>query len=650
MSRVSDEALASGRDALERHAWQEAYDALSQADRDGKLGGEGLRLLAEASWWTAHPDEVIDILERAYGAFLKEGDAASAAMIAFEVVQQQGSRGAFPQAMGWMAKAERLAAEDPEMPVHGWLEFARALFAFFQGDLDRSLTHYELALEIAERTGDRDLHAMSLHDKGHTLCVQGKVAEGLAMIDEAMVAAVAGELRPMSAGYVYCAMIAVCSRLGDYGRAAEWTEATTRWCERHSIPAFPGVCRVHRAELLRLRGAWPKAEEEARRACEELPRFNLNSGMGHAFYEIGEIRRRMGDLTGAEEAYERAHEFGRTPQPGMSLLRLAQGKIAAAAVAIRQAVAEAGSDQTARARRLAAQAEIAVAAGDLETAAAAVDELDSVVEGFDATALKALAAGARGAVRLAQGEADGAIGDLRRALQGWQQIDAPYEVAEVRVALGKAYRVAGDEEAAAMELKAARTAFERLGASALAAVTDLLGQVAAAAGPPERVDRAFMFTDIERSTDLVGVIGDEAWEDLLSWHDQKLRSIFASHGGEVAHHTGDGFFVAFEDARGAVASAVAVQRALAEHRREHGFALQVRIGVHAAQATRRGMDYSGAEVHKAARIAAEAQGGEILASAETLAQAGKTFAASEPRPVTVKGITEPVEVATVEWR
>jgi class 3 adenylate cyclase len=158
-----------------------------------------------------------------------------------------------------------------------------------------------------------------------------------------------------------------------------------------------------------------------------------------------------------------------------------------------------------------------------------------------------------------------------------------------------------------------------------------------------------MFTDIVKSTDLVALIGDDAWEELLSWHDQTLGSRFALHGGEIAHHTGDGFFVAFDDAASALRCAVDVQRALAEHRREHGFAPQVRIGVHAAEATRRGADFSGGEVHKAARIAAVARGEEILATIDTVEAAGGEFRTSESRSVTLKGIAEPVEVTPIEW-
>jgi class 3 adenylate cyclase len=650
MSRASEDALEAGRDALERHAWQEAYEVLSGADRAGSLSGAGLETLAEAAYWSAHPDETLELLERAYGKYLEEGDRKAAAMAAFRVGEQHGMRFALSRAQGWGAKAMRLAEEDPEWPVHGWLIWIQGLLAWFEGDLEGAIAFYDRSIEFASRTGDRDLHAMSLHDKGNALCLLGKVSQGTALLDEAMVSVVGGELQPHAAGYVYCGMIGACSKLGDYGRAAEWTEATVRWCERESVPAFPGVCRIHRAELMRLRGSYAEAEEQARLACDELPKFAFYSGLGPANYEIGEVRRRTGDLTSAEEAYNRAHEFGYNPQPGLSLLRLAQGKADAAAAGIRQALEDARGNRCFQVRLLAAQVEIALASDDGDTAGSASERLDEVVGDFQSDSLRAIADGARGAVRLDRGDASEALSDLRRAQDVWRRIGAPHEVAELRLLSAVAHRALGDLDAAAMEARAARDTFERLGARPSAErAAALLGELAPRGEQPERVGRSFMFTDIARSTDLVGAIGDEAWEDLLTWHDQTLRSLFGSHGGEVAHHTGDGFFVAFEDPGSALRCAVAIQRALAEHRRSHGFALSVRIGVHAGEATRRGQDYGGGEVHKAARIASLAEGGEILASEETLAGTDG-LELSDATEVTLKGFSEPVSVRRVEWR
>jgi class 3 adenylate cyclase len=650
VNAATDDAVRTGREALDRHAWDEAYRILSEADRAGALGGDGLELLALAAWWTAHPDETVEALERSYAAYLDEGNRAAAAMSAFRVAEQHGMRMNMPQAQGWAAKAQRLAEEDPEWPVHGWLEWMGGLMSWFQADFDGAIAHYDRALEIAERTGDRDLHGMSLHDKGNALCLLGRVREGMALLDEVMASVVGGELAPVAAGYVYCGMIGLCSKLGDYRRAGEWTEATLRWCERQSVPAFPGVCRVHKAELWRLRGSFTRAEEEAQLACEELPRFNFFAGLGPANHEIGEVRRRLGDFQGAEQAYARAHEFGYTPQPGLALLRLAQGKANAAAGGIRQALDEAGGNRCLQARLLAADVEIALAVGDVERAAAAAERVEAIVQDYDAEPLHAIAAGARGAVHLAQGDASAAISQLRRAQRGWQQVDAPYEIAELRLMLARAHLAQGDHDAALLEARAARDAFSKMGARPAAErAAALLGELAPSERP-ERATRAFMFTDIVKSTDLLGVIGDEAWEGLLAWHDQTLRSLFASHGGEVAHHTGDGFFVAFEDAASALSCAVAVQRALADHRRQHGFALRVRIGIHAGEATRRGQDYSGGTVHTAARIAGAGEGDEILASEETVAAAGRGFAVAETRGLTLKGIADPVRVATVDWR
>jgi class 3 adenylate cyclase len=651
VSPTAEDVLVAGRDALARYEWDEAYDTLDRADKEGGLPPEGLQLLAEAAWYSSRPDVVLEALERASKAYLDTGDHGSAAMMAFRAAEQHVMRLEMPMAGGWIARAEQLAAGDPAFPVHAYLAYTKGSIALQMHDFETAAGFFDEAMAIATRTGDRDLYAKSLHDKGRALCWQGRFAEGLALMDEAMVAAVAGDLDPPTAGYVYCSMIDVCSRLGDYRRSAEWTEATARLCERLQIPGFTGICRVHQAELLRLRGDWSDAEAQATLACDEMPKSNFVFGIGFATYEIAEVRRMMGDLDAAEALYGRAHEYGLPTEPGLSLLRMAQGKLAAATAGIRRVLTEEGNDPVSRLKLLVAQADIAVAAEDLETAASASQELDALVKEHQAPALHAAAARIRGAVRLAQGDPEEAIAELRRAREGWQQVEAPYEIAEVRVLLAKAYHAMGEDESAILELKTANTTFERLGAAlAAGSAAELLGELAAAAEVPQRVSRAFMFTDIVGSTDLVGVIGDEAWENLLAWHDHTLRSLFAARGGEVAHHTGDGFFVAFPDARSALTSAVAVQRTLEEHRRSHGFSPRVRIGVHVAEATRRGRDYSGGEVHRAARIAAAADGDEILASAETAAEVDGMFPSSEPREVAAKGIPEPVRVVSVGWR
>jgi class 3 adenylate cyclase len=445
-------------------------------------------------------------------------------------------------------------------------------------------------------------------------------------------------------------MISTCQELAEYRRAGEWTEAAQRWCDRQAISGFPGLCRVHRAEIIRLRGAWAEAEHEAKRACTELMDHGLPLFAGDGFYEIGEIRMRMGDLAAAEEAFRQANELGHDPQPGLALIRLTQGSPDAAASLIRRSLDET-SEPLARVRLLPAQVEIAVAAGDPDAAHRAASELEEIAEQYGSDALHATAACARARVQLEGGDADAAVQSARRGLQLWRAVDAPYEAALARVTLGLAYRAAGDGETGVLELQAARSSLEKLGAVPDSQrVTELLGEPVAAPPGGRRVARTFMFTDIVRSTNLVEAIGDEAWEDVVAWHDRTLRSLFAEYAGEEVDHSGDGFFVAFADADGAVTCAVAIQRSLAEHRRGHGFAPQVRIGLHAAEATERTGDYGGKGVHEAARIGALAEGGEILATEPTVEAAGGDWAVSDPREVRLKGISRPARVVSVSWQ
>jgi class 3 adenylate cyclase len=642
-----DETRAA-REALDRHAWREAFERFQAADQVGELQAEDLELFGEAAWWAGEPDAMIGARERAYAAYQAAGNTARSGRVALTLALDYMHRLEQSLSTGWLNRARRLLEDHPDSLERAYLLRVEAVRAHEgEGDNEKALPLIREALDIATRHGDRDLQAMTLLDQGRFLVAMGKLDEGQALMDEAMVAAVGGDVGPYATGVIYCNMIGSCQRIADYKRAGEWTQAASRWCQRQSINGFPGVCRVHRAEIMRLRGAWTEAEAEARQACDELATHNMLDLAGEGFYEIGEIRLRMGDLAAAEEAFRQAHEMGREPNPGLASLRLAQGKADAAARIMRRALSET-IDPLMRARLLPAHVDVSLAVDDVGGAREAAEELGRTAEAYGTPALHALASTAKGTALLAEGDAEGAMERLRHALKHWRESDAPYEAARTRVLMGRAARALGDEDTAAMELQAARSALDKLGAVLDARAADeLLG---GDGGPVRRVSRTFMFTDIVRSTNLVEAIGDEAWEGVVRWHDQALRASFGRHGGEEVDHAGDGFFVAFADAAAAVECAVEIQRALADHRRSAGFAPQVRIGLHAAEATERTGDYGGKGVHAAARVGALAEGGEILATEETAAGAGPRYAASEPREVRLKGISEPVRVVSVAWQ
>lgn len=655
MSQVIEESpLQAGRAAIGRHAWREAFDLLTEADKADGLIPDDLMGLGEAAWWLGHLEDSIAAKERAYTGYSEGGDRPKAAICALLIAQDYFAKLAPSIAAGWFNRAERLLEKEPESTAHGFLAFMDSLGAEAAGDLDLALSHAERTLDIGTRYGDRDLQGYGLLLRGRILVLQGHVKDGLALLDEATVAAVSGEIGPLATGIIYCMAITTTAALADYTRASEWTEASKRWCERQSISGFPGVCRVHRAEIMRLRGSWAEAEREARRALTELEKFNLEHA-AEGFYELGEVRLRIGDLAEAEDAFRQAHELGRPPYPGLPLLRLAQGKVDIAASSMRRGLEDPHFDRLGRCRLLPAEVEIALAVEDVDRAREAVEELEATVADFNSAPLRASALCARGALQLAEGDAHAAVSTLRRSWRMWKEADLPYEAARARVALGVALRADGDEDAAVMEIQAARSAFERLGAIIdLRRATESLGEhvekdLPKAPVPGVRVEKTFMFTDIVSSTNLVEAIGDEAWESLLGWHDQTLRKLFMSHCGEEVKQIGDGFFVAFDDATDAMECAVQIQRRLGEHRKEHGFAPQVRIGLHRAEVTRKGQDYGGKGVHTAARVGALAQGGEILATTQVIESASRhRFPVSQRRSVILKGVSEPVEVVVVQ--
>jgi class 3 adenylate cyclase len=657
--------LELGRDAVRRHAWTEAVEGLTAADREQPLSPDDLELLGTAAWWAARPEEATEALERAFAGYDTAARTEDAARVAMTLAYEAFRRLANAVGSGWQARAERLLAELPQSSLQATGRMYRAVGLLMQGRYDEGLELADEAIALAREHGNADAlyEAMGLKGMAHVL--SGDWQTGVAELDEAAAAASAGKLNLRTASDILCMAIGACRNIGDLERAGQWADESERWMRRNGAGGFPGVCQVHRAELKMLHGHWAEAEQDARLACKELERFHLMDGVGFAYNAVGEIRLRMGDLDGATEAFDRAYEFGHDGQPGQSLALLARGEVADAQRAIARAIATASgtgklSDRAGLGRLLPAQVAIAVAARDLETARQAVEQLESITAEFGRPLYRANALTARGELLLGEDKPSEASPILGEGWRLWQASDLPYEAARARFRYAEAVAAEGDTSTARRDLVAARAAFQRLGATLdLKLVDALLG---AEGGAPAAVDdrdaaaggratRTFMFTDIVTSTDLVGLIGDDDWNELLGWHDREMRAAFAEHRGEVVNHTGDGFFAAFERATDALECAIDIQRRLVRHRREQGFAPSVRIGLHRAEATRRGRDYGGRGVHIAARVGAAADRDEILATAAVLQDVSSaTIALSEPRELTLKGVREPVEVRAVNWR
>jgi DNA-binding CsgD family transcriptional regulator len=459
--------LGRGREFYARRAWVDAYKSLSRADQATPLGAEDLNLLATSAYMLGRDDDYLSGLERAHRAYLDGGEAVRAVRCAFWVGVNLALRGEMARATGWFGRAQRLLErEERDCVERGYLLVPVLLRHVATGDWEAAAGTAAEAAEIGERFGDADLLALAVHEQGHALVRQGRVEEGLGLLDEAMVAATAGELSPIVTGLVYCSVIAYCQELYELRRAQEWTDALTRWCEQQpDMVAHTGRCLMHRAEIMELQGAWRDALEEARRAVERLAQGALNQvAAGHALYRQGEIHRLRGKLAAAEEAYREASRCGCEPQPGLALLRLAEGNDDAAAAAIRRVVGET-TEQLKRAGLLPAYVEIMLALGDVEEAHSACRELEEISARYGSTVLGAMSAQARGAVALAQGDARAALVALRHAWLVWQELEAPHEGARVRVLLGLACRALGDDDTATLELEAARGVFAQLGAA-----------------------------------------------------------------------------------------------------------------------------------------------------------------------------------------
>lgn len=478
--------MASSRDNGPRgtESSTDVYDRLSAAERQSPLDPSDLERFARAAYLIGRDSETLDLLGRAHGAFLARGDGSGAARCAFWLafLLQNNNEGA--RAAGWLARARRLLEEGGYDCVEcGYLLLPAALQHVRNRDLAAAGATFAEAARIGDRFGDPDLVNLARAGRGRTLIGAGEVAAGVALLDETMVAVTSGELSPIAAGTVYCSVISACFDMFDLGRAQEWTEALNRWCASHpDLVPYRGECLVHRAEIMRLHGGWRDALEEARRACEWFARPPGHAAMGAAYYQLAELHRLRGDFAGAEEAYRAAGQAGRTPHPGLALLRLAQGRLEDARAAIARVVEET-RDRRTRTTALAAFTEILLALGDLPAARKAADELATIARAPGAPFPRALAAHAASAVSLAEGDACGALSLSREAVAIWGNLEAPYEMARSTVVIGLACRALGDNEGALMELNAAAAAFARLEAAPdLASVETLLKAERGSAG------------------------------------------------------------------------------------------------------------------------------------------------------------------------
>ena len=477
MNRNPDvDAVERGRASYAKGAWLEAYERLSQVDEDDLLEPQDLELLARSAYMLGRDDDYVHALERAHHGYLDAGEIPGAARCTWWIGHNLIMRGESARATGWFGRGDRLLEQvGRDCVENGYLLIPVGLQADASGDGDTAYAIWMEAAAIGERYGDRDLVTIARMGQGHTLVRQGRTEDGFRLVDETMVAVTTGELSPIVAGIVYCNTISFCQQAHEARRAREWTTALTEWCGRQpDMIAHTGVCLVHRAEVMQLQGAWQAALEEVQEAGERLGQGVLNQRRaGSARYLEGEIQRLQGDFAAAEESYRAASGLGFEPQPGLALLRLAQGNGAAAVAAIGR-VADETDAPLKRAGLLPAYVEIILAVGDVEEARRASAELSAIAETHASELLRALAAHADGAVALAEDDTRSALSSLRRALTTWQDIDAPYEAARTRVLLGIACRRRGDDDTAALELEAARTTFAELGAGPDLARVDAL--------------------------------------------------------------------------------------------------------------------------------------------------------------------------------
>lgn len=453
--------LSEGRQAHSSRTWKVAFTALSAAEALVDLGSEDLRRLGESAYWSGHQKEAVAAKEKAYGAFVREGNTQAAALSALDLALSYKYSLAGAISKAWISRAEKLVGDATGTEAYGYLLRWKSVYAFeTEGDPTKALALADEVISSGVDLGNRSIEALGLMDKGRFLVTMGRVDEGMLLVDEAMVAAVSGELDPDATGRSYCNMLAVCDAVADYQRAAEWSDAAEEWCKQHSDSAYPGICRISRAELKWLRGDWDAASEDLRRAVDEL--VGWTPIIGAAVYQIGEIELRAENLPRAEELFRSAHEHGFIPLPGMAQLRLVEGRAEEAEQLLLNALIE-NPQPLDRARYLPALIDAELALGNIGEVRTFLTEFEETAEVCDSAAMRAEARDRRAVLAVLEGNRKVAIQELKAAIKEWTGLQMPYEAARSRLALATVLTEDGNDAAALMETESATATLERLG-------------------------------------------------------------------------------------------------------------------------------------------------------------------------------------------
>lgn len=459
--------LDEGKRAFAAQAWNRAFERLSLADRRSPLRAADLEQLAEAAFLTGREADCDSGWSRAYQAHLDDGNGVGAARSAYWAAFHLVNRGELARAAGWAGRATRSLDESGvDCVERGHVLMLEAIQTLWRGDAESAQRISTAASDIAARFEDADLTTLTNLGRGQALILQGRRREGLALLDDAMVAATTGEASATVAGLAYCAVISTCHETFDLRRAQEWTAALSQWCDAQpELVPYTGWCQIHRAEIMQIHGAWEDAADAARLAYERSSLSQDQATAGAARYILGDLHRLTGDLTVAEDEFRDATRHGRDVQPGLAMLRVAQGQHDHAAQSVRRIVDDEPASGAFRAATLAAAVEILLMVDDLPAARSAAEGLTTLAATYESELLDASAAGCRGAVLLAEHQAKEALTELRRAWRGWAALEAPYEAARARVLIGCSYRLLDDEDSAQMELDSARWTFLQLGAT-----------------------------------------------------------------------------------------------------------------------------------------------------------------------------------------